>query len=96
MIDPTDYTFELSPGKKTRYSAGTYDRDKMQPRYTIEISAPVHVKNLIEVKQFLLQNAGGFEWAYDIHNKSTWPAFIIIKKNDVLLDIFHNEINSPM
>ena len=80
-----DFTFELSPRGKTRYVAGAYDQTTATPKYTIELSAPSHVRDQVEVKQFLLQNAGGVSWGWDIHNRSTWPVFVTIKRDGGLI-----------
>ncbi len=80
-----DFTFELSPGAKTRHVAGAYDQATSTPKYTIEISAPSHVLDQVEVKQFLIENAGGVNWGWSIQNKSTWPTFVIVKKDGVLM-----------
>lgn len=84
MTDNT-YTLCLSPGGKTRYAAGPYDKENQKPIYTIEIGVPSHVKHEVEVKQSLLQFADGYQWTYDLHNTSSWPAFIIIYKDGVPL-----------
>jgi hypothetical protein len=80
-----DYTFVLSPGMKTRYSAGSYDVNLRSPNYNIELSVPKHVQAQVEVKQFLLGTPENCMWAWDIHNKSTWPAFVIVKKDGELI-----------
>ncbi len=85
MIDKKDYTLCLSPGGKTRYAVGPYDRESQTPRYTIEISIFQHVKHQVAVKQFLLGSGNQYQWAYEIHNKSSYPAFIIIKKDNVIV-----------
>ncbi len=80
-----DYTFELSPRSKTRYNAGPYDPQIHTPRYTIEVLLPEHVKHQLEMKQFLMGKEGSHLWVWDLENKSTWPAFISIKKDGVLV-----------
>ena len=82
-----DFTLELSPEAKTRYVAGPYDQASAIPKYTIEVSIATHVRSQVEVKQFLLQGAGGLTWGWDIRNKSTWPAFIVARKDGVLLHL---------
>ena len=83
--DPKDYSFLLSTGIKTRYIAGEFDYDKREPHYEIEISVPHHVRDQIEVPQFLLGSPQKCQWGWDIHNKSSWPAFVIVKKDGVLV-----------
>ncbi len=80
-----DFTFELPSSGKTRYSAGKYDQGTATPKYTIEISASSHVRDQVNVKQFLVGGAGEVTWGWEIQNKSTWPAFIIVKKDGVLV-----------
>jgi hypothetical protein len=80
------YTFELGPGNKTRYPAGPYDRDTQSPRYEIEVQIWQHRSRQVEWNQFLMGTEGNFTWCWDIENKSPWPAFIIIKKDGVLVD----------
>ena len=82
-----DFTLEIPPGAKTRYAAGPYDQATGTPQYTLEVSIPTHIRSQVEVKQFLLQGAGGLTWGWDIRNKSTWPAFIIAKRDGVLLTL---------
>jgi len=82
-----DYTFQLASGTSTRHSAGPYDQETNTPRYEIEISMPSHVRHQIKVEQFLMGNEGSRIWVCDIKNNSTWPAFIMIKKDGVLLRI---------
>lgn len=85
MTEP-NYTFELSPGRKSRYNAGPYDQDTGLPRYTIDVLAPDDVaKSKIEISQFLMGPEGSRLWVWDIVNKSTWPVFVIIKKDGVLV-----------
>lgn len=84
MTDKT-YTLLLSPGGKTRHAVGPYDKENHTPLYTIEIGVPSHVKHEVEVKQFLLQFGKEYQWTYDIHNTSSWPAFITIRKDGVPL-----------
>lgn len=81
MSDEKDYTLGLGPKSKTRHSPGPFDIETRKPHYEIEISAPKHVKHQIEVRDFLMGNPGSYQWVYEINNKSSWPAFIIIKKD---------------
>ncbi len=80
-----DYTFQLSPGTKTRYNAGPYDQETCSPRYSLELSVPEHARRQVDVQQYLMGNEGSRIWVWDINNKSTWPVFIIIKKDGVLV-----------
>ncbi len=82
-----NYTFQLAPGKSTRHPAGPYDQETHSPRYEIEISVPSYVRHQIEVKQFLMGKEGSRIWVWDIKNNSTYPAFVIIKKDGALLRI---------
>lgn len=82
---PTSYTFELSPGRSTRYNAGPYDQKAQMPRYAFEVSLPQHVTNQFEYNQFLMGNEGSRIWVWDFKNKSSWPAFVSIFKDDVLV-----------
>jgi hypothetical protein len=84
-MSKVDYTFELQPGGKTRYPAGPYDQGTNSPKYTLEISAPEHVRQQIEVKQSLVGTQSHTTWVWDIRNKSTWPVFVIIRKDGVLV-----------
>lgn len=81
MTDVKDYTFYLMPGGKTRYIAGPFDINTRLPHYEIEISVPTHVRDQIEVNQFLLGTPENCQWAWDIKNNTSWPTFIIIRKN---------------
>ena len=85
MSEPTDYSFPLGPGGKTRYIAGTYDYEKCKPKYEIEISVPKHVRDQVEVNQFLLGSPQKSQWGWDIHNKSSYLSFIIVKKDGVVV-----------
>ena len=85
MTEEKDYTFCLSPGNKTRYAAGPFDINTRKPRYEIEINIPSHVRNQVEVKQFLMGSENNYQWVWNIENKSTWPAFIIIKKDGQMI-----------
>ena len=52
--------------------------------YEIEVVVSGHVRHLVEVRQFLMGPEGRRFWVWEIENSSTWPAFIIIKKDGVL------------
>jgi hypothetical protein len=84
-ISESDYTFQLPPRGKTRYNAGPYDQTTQSPRYALDVSVPEHVRHEVDVKQFLMGSEGNRLWVWDIENKSTWPAFIIVKKDDILV-----------
>lgn len=84
---PHDYTFQLSPGHKTRFPAGPYDTELQLPVYEIEVALPKHIESQIEIKQFLMGCPGNNIWVWDIHNKSTWIAFVAIKKDGKLVEI---------
>ena len=80
-----DYTFELFPGIKTRHVAGSYDQKKGTPRYTIDAMVPSDAISLISISQFLMGKDGNRIWVWDIKNNSTWPAFIVVKKDGLLM-----------
>lgn len=81
MTEEKDYSFLLYPGNKTRHIAGPFDVKNRTPHYGIEIDVPSHVRNQVEVTQFLLGTPENCQWAWDIENKTTWPAFVTIKKD---------------
>jgi len=85
--DPKDYSFILPPNQKTRHIAGTFDSEKKEPHYEIEISIPRHVRDMVEVNQILLGVPQDCQWGWDIYNKSSWPAFVIVKRDGVLVKI---------
>ena len=87
MTDQKDYSFSLAPGGKTRYIAGAIDYEKRTPHYDIDISVPQHVRDQVEVKQFLLGSPQNCQLGWDIHNKSSWPALVVVRKDGVLLKI---------
>lgn len=87
MNDEKDYTFSLSPNSKSRHVAGPFDTKTHKPDYEIKISVPNHVKSQVEVNQILLGTPENCQWAWDIHNKSSWEAFIFIKKDGILVKI---------
>ena len=74
-------TFKLGPKRYYRFNAGDYDREKSTPKFCFEISAPAHVKPLVEVKQFLIKTGDGHLWCWDFDNSSDWPILITVKKN---------------
>lgn len=76
-----DCSFYLTPGKKTRHIAGPFDIKTHKPIYEIEVSVPNHVRNQVKISQILLGAPENCLWAWDIKNNSTWPAFVIIKKD---------------
>ena len=81
LAEERDYTFRLMPGKSTRYLAGSFNATTRTPRYEIEINVPSHVQNQIKVEQILTGTKDDCQWAWDIENKSSWPAFILVKKD---------------
>lgn len=85
MENEKDYTFYLQPGGKTRWAAGSYDIKTQQPHYEIEISVPKHVRDQVEVNQFLLGTPDRCQWVWDINNRSSWPAFVVVKKDGELM-----------
>lgn len=84
-MNEKDYTFQLNQKSKFRYNAGPYDLKTRTPWYEIEVSIPQHVKHQIEIKQFLMGDEESCIWVWDIVNNSTWPAFISIKKDGILI-----------
>lgn len=42
---------------------------------------PDHARDLVEVSQFLLGTPEDCQWAWDIHNKSSYLALMLVKKN---------------
>ena len=85
MSEQKDYTLCLMPGTKTRYAAGPFDVKTRAPHYEIEINVPSHVRNQVEVNQFLLGTPENCQWAWDIKNDSSYPAFIYIKKDGQMI-----------
>ncbi len=84
-MNEKDYTFQLGKKPKSRYNAGSYDQKSHTPKYEINVSIPEHVKNQIDIKQFLMGEEGSRIWVWDIENNSTWPAFISIIKDGLLV-----------
>jgi hypothetical protein len=76
-----DCSFYLMPGQKTRHIAGSFDIKAAKPIFEIEVSVPTHVRHQVEISQILLGTPEKCLWAWDIKNNSTWPAFVIIKKD---------------
>ncbi len=85
--EPKDYSFILSPNQKLRHIAGTFDYDKKQPHYEIDISVPQHVRNQVEVNQIIVGSPENCQWGWDLSNKSTWPAFVTIKCDGVIMKL---------
>jgi hypothetical protein len=86
-----DYTFVLKPKRKTTFAAGKYDRNTREPSYAMRLSVPEHVRNLVDVKQFLLEMGDGYEWTWEIWNRSDYPVFAIVTRDGELLsyrDVF--------
>ena len=81
----SNYTFQLDPGGKTRYNAGTYDQDAHTPRFRYEVLLPEHEKHRLDAKQFLMGPEGGRIWVWEFENRSTYPAFISIFKDGILV-----------
>ena len=77
-----DYTFCLMPGIKTKWS-GEYDPAVARPSYDIRISAGPDCRELITLSQVLMYQ--GTLWVYELKNGSTWPAFVSILKDGVLV-----------
>lgn len=84
---PDEFSFILSPKQKMRHIAGTFDHEKKQPHCEIDISVPQHVRDLVEVNQILVGSPQHCQWGWDINNKSSWPAFVAIKCDGVLMKI---------
>lgn len=76
-----DFTFVLKAKQKFRYNAGSYDRERHTPVYTLEVGSPF--QHLIEIKQSLIKTADGHLWIWDIENRSDslLPAFFTVKKD---------------
>lgn len=85
MASEIEYSFLLGPGKRIRKIAGQYDVKLHKPHYEIEINVLEHVRNQIEINQVLVGDEEYCQWAWDIKNNSTWPAFITIKKDGIIL-----------
>ena len=81
-----DYTFCLEPGEKKRYIVGPYNPQEMAPKYEIIINAPHHFKPQILCEQILVGNPEKCNWAYNLENKSSWPVFVIVKKDGEMLE----------
>lgn len=85
--DKKDYSFILPAGKKTRYVAGPYDTETRMPRYEISISAPLHVRDLVEVNPIMLGSPDDCRLGWDIHNKSSWRIYVTITKDgDIVIN----------
>jgi hypothetical protein len=82
-MSAADFTFLLKPKQKFRYDAGPYDRERHTPVYTIEVSAPSHVRQLLMIRDSLIETADGYLWIWDIENgsDSLLPAFFTVKKD---------------
>jgi hypothetical protein len=82
-VSAADFTFLLKPGQKFRYNAGPYDRERHMPVYTIEVSAPSHVQQLVVITQSFIETADGCLWIWDIENgsDSSLPPFFTVKKD---------------
>ncbi len=78
-----DCSLCLMPGKKIRQIAGPFDIQTHKPIYDIEVNVPSHVRQQIEISQILYGKPGNCQWAWDIKNNSTCPAFVIIKKDGI-------------
>lgn len=85
MSEEKDFSFVLSPGGKTRYTAGPFDVKTRKPCYEIDVSVPTHVRNQLEIQQFLVGTPENCQWGWEIKNRSTWPAFVTIKKDGELI-----------
>jgi len=85
-MEKIDCTFCLEPGQKRRYIAGEYSPKEMTPKYEIEVNAVHHVKPQVICEQVLVGNPEKCSWAYDLENKSTWPVFVIVKKDGEMLE----------
>jgi|GEM_PF-2329675 len=85
-MEKNDYTFELSPGEKKRYIAGAYDPKQMTPQYEIIIDVPNHVKPQVLCEQILVGKPEKCNWGYNLENKSSWSAFVIVKKDGVMIE----------
>lgn len=84
MAEP-DHTFILEPGQNKRVNAGPYDREQRRPQYEIEVVVPSHVRNQIEMNQFLIQTGEGYLWCWDVKNKSSWIAFFKVTADGQLI-----------
>jgi hypothetical protein len=87
MTDQQDYTFPLNPNSKIRHIVGEFDIKTRKPHYEIEIKSQPYIKNQVEVTQIMVGTPENCQWAYDIHNKSSWPIFVILKKDGEVLKI---------
>lgn len=83
----SNHTFELAPKGKTRYNAGAYDPKTRSPKYELEVLARDDVAySQVEIEQFLMGKEGSNLWVWDIKNNSTWPIFVSITKDGVLIE----------
>ena len=87
-----DYSFVVGEKKSFRFNAGGYDVKTKLPKYTIDISAPEHVKNYIVMKQSIMGTPGNHLFVWDIKNDSNYPIFIIAKRDGELIDIYGEKI----
>lgn len=85
MPEEKNYSFLLSPGNKTRYIAGSFDVKTRKPCYEIEVNVPTHVRNRVEIQQYLVGSPENCQWGWEINNKSSWPAIVTIKKDGELI-----------
>jgi len=84
MADNNEYSFILGPESKIRHIAGPFDVDARKPHYEIDISIANHVHELITIEQFLT-GPENCQLGWNIINKSSYPAFVIIKEDGKLL-----------
>lgn len=84
-MNEKDYTFILSEKSKIRYNAGSYNDKTKTPEYKIDVLTIKDLKNQIVISQFLMGKEDSYIWVWDLENKSTWPAFVSIMRDGILV-----------
>lgn len=84
MTPYKNYTFIIPAKTKTRHIAGPYNIETLSPKYEIKLDCPSHVKNQIDVNQYLHGSPPKCQWAWEINNKSTWKIWVTIIKDGII------------
>jgi hypothetical protein len=80
-----NFSFVVGAKTKIRYAAGPYDKVGRSPHYEISWSIWKNETDNVEAEQFLMGKEGNYTWVWDIKNNSTWPAFITVKCDGVII-----------
>ncbi|MDA3140167.1 hypothetical protein [Vibrio metschnikovii] len=80
------FTLQVAPKSQARYNAGSYDPILYMPKYDVEMFTPYQdVQGQVDINRVVMGSKGAHFLVLEIKNNSTWPVFLSVTKDGVLM-----------